>query len=873
MAIDIQLQEVLIDAIREDSAQALIEEVKNGLNINEYLSNGDSLLHVAFHCKKYQIIQHLILLGASLMAENVSKKTPLHIAASNDFFEGAKLHVSLGLDLNLQDHKGRVPLMYAIKYRHKALVKMLMGKGTDTSLEDNNGYSSLLWAIKYFNPEELKEIFSDTSKEELQQAIEQQSLEDKKVEVANETIEHLNENDEDDIITVAIEEIPNPLKELLSKKQNEEDLIPYSITDHIESLKNKNDDDIFDYDIHENIGKNKKEEFGEDIYAHEEETKQTHEQEDIITEFTEDQEGTASETVESLRSERQNSKLEPHKSDQISISSSPREKEKEPVQGVASTEPDIIPHKNESINISGKESEQDNEIQKIKKLDDIENIPHEANEKESRDKIPSSISDKDEELKAQVVKGSNNEIEREEVKRVAGKSDFIETASWSTKSDKKESLEEQLAYQKQEIKRVLHPEKIQENAYERRSKNEPSSDQKKENITHKKNITYLKDGYKEVYNEQYGEIRKVDKNISNDELGDITKTDKHIAGEELEEIKNVNKSVQGEYEVQYIEGSKVEKVDATNLEGKISYEEVDQYDINSTEVKTLDQGSLKRADRSLAKTTEEVFQGTIPTDKVTDEVLGVAKGSDKTNPELGNIQFKHLEIPTQKNLEKNSQDNDELETQKKAFVEEQATNDEHEEIDNDPSLSEQEKKLLKTIEDADQKNKKGQSLCWLAAFNGQVELLKKLIHKGGNYEIKDPQGISPLMAACMKGHLNVVEYLVHKVRNVDEKRRDGQTAVSLSIQYDRDEVLRILFDNGASSEMKIKGNTLLMHAAEHDATKSISVLIMLGADPLEKNIRGKTALDVAKQKKKKRAYMTLNKIIKARILNQVSEDE
>ncbi len=885
MAIDIQKQEILVDAIKEGSHLEIAEEIKKGLNINERLKNGDSLLHTAFYLKKYNVAQHLILLGASLSAENARMKCPLHFAAQNGFYEGAKLYVNLAVNLNQQDDKGRLALMYAIKYRHKPLIKLLMGRGTDTSLEDSNGYSSLMWAIKFLNPEELKEIFSDKSEDELSKEIER--LEDQtemKVEVLQETLEHINENSDEDILSQAMEVIPNPLKELVKKKSDQEEVAPYSISEHLQSLREKSleQGEAFDYDIHESIQKSEdRSDSVSNLY--EKSTSQTDKSIDSFARKTiNEQSSNDQKTEDEASHEKENFEHDTSQSENIRVSSTNPEilNTNNEIQRVKSSSPDIIKNEFEMVSQVNSSTENDNEIQQLKKLSPHEsNQTVEKNEDSTQDQIKEKGSEKENSQETNIIKGndsnSEEEIMRVQSSKISTQSDI---ESWTNPSKKKQE-EVEAEY----VIGATGEKSLQEdNFIESKStltKNDTSEETNivkgsQAQVTTKKSISYLKDGYSEVYKDEYAQIRTVDKNIGEEIDGEIQTVNKQIGNDELEKIKDVNKEVRGETEVQYLEGERIQKVESVNLEGKITNEEVDGYKSSQHEEAFSSKQHINRPDRVDPKTfEEEVFSGSIKPDKlVQNEVLGIAKGS--TDNTVEDIKLKKVEQTKEEaiaELKQLKEERNKIAQEKEEDL--QSEKDaKDQEIDNNPNLNEQEKKLLKAIEDPDQKNKKGQSLCWLAANNGQLELLKKLIHKGANYEIKDPQGISPLMAASMKGHVETVDYLTHKVRNIDEKRRDGHTALSLAIEYDQDLVVRTLIDRGASSEAKIKGNTLLMQAAEFDAVKSMQVLVMVGADPLEKNIRGKTALDIAKMKKKKRAYVMLSKIIKARLLNDQGDE-
>ncbi len=907
MAIDKQRGELLFEAISESDFSKVVDEINKGLNINEKLFDEETLLHKSYLFKNIQIAEHLILSGAKLFETNKTMRTPLHIGAANGFYEGCELYTLLAKDLNQQDHKGRIPLMHALKFRQKTIIKLLMGNGSDTNLEDSNGYSALMWAIKFLNPEELKEIFTSDDEEALEEQLENYIEDGKDVQVADTSIAQFEDIYSDSMENDSHEHVmPNPLKEMLGKKKDRgDDIIPYSISDHIESLKQKaREQSAYDYNINESIEKGSNEEGDPSLY-------------DI-----EKQESTTDKSIESFS--RQVNK------DEIEKDNTSKADEAESIEEVTNIKDNGISDQDEDSDImrmssSGEEKESDDDIIRVKGGESAQKTEQ---EKVSRPK--SSELELIEEDAAPEDHGNssekNEQTRKEEAIRVTSNEDMEKQKNESiiirSKEDaqqenneiqkiKTQNTEEEIINYENEIQKIkkLDDPNIDDDLYASSDKNKEELVEDKDSqvditeemsntaaqkdqgasiiLEKKKDITYLRDGIKEVYKDEYGEIKNVDKNISQEELSEIKERDKSITNEELSKIKVVDKNVRPQQEVQYIEreeGNENKDIEKTNLEGKISYENVDGYSEKVKEKSQKESDQLARPKSGDIETyQEEVFDGEIKkksdSKKAESDVMGIARGTGEIDND-GKGEFKFKEIENTEEEEEEEEVTNSLDEIKDTITsEDQAHNIDDmqenretiQEEENDPDLSPAENKLLQAMSDPDHKNKKGQSLCWLAAFNGQVGLLKKLIHKGANYEIKDPQGVSPLMAASMKGQEEVVDYLVHKVRSVDEKRSDGHTALSLAIQYDQDEIVKILSNNGANVEHKLKGNTLLMHAAENNATKCINTLIMLGADPLEKNMRGKTALDIAKIKKKKQAYVLIAKIMKARLRKSVED--
>lgn len=63
------------------------------------------------------------------------------------------------------------------------------------------------------------------------------------------------------------------------------------------------------------------------------------------------------------------------------------------------------------------------------------------------------------------------------------------------------------------------------------------------------------------------------------------------------------------------------------------------------------------------------------------------------------------------------------------------------------------------------------------------DLLKILISKGANLNIKSLDGTTPLMIAAEKGHIDIVKFLVENGARVDEKNKNGESAFEIAKKY------------------------------------------------------------------------------------------
>ncbi|EQC45977.1 ankyrin repeat domain-containing protein [Bacteriovorax sp. DB6_IX] len=875
MAIDKQTEEILLDAIENDDFSAIKSLINQDLNIDDKFSDGETILHKCFALRKYTITQHLVLLGADIFSTDKLQRTPLHLGTRSGFIEGTQLYTLLANNLNQQDHKGRIPLMHAIKFKQMLLVKILMAKGSDTDLKDNNGYSSLMWAVKFLDPAELKELMENSDDETIQNQIQECLEQGNELEVCDKTIEQAKEQESDENQSEEVENIlPNPIAEMITKPENEEHLAPYSITDHIESLKVKAQEEGFDYEIAT---------LPEDKRVTPEGNIESYQPDEIKKADSDIESFTRSMPSDTTRVEGSSPQAqEAEEIMRVSGSNEPQtEFERQEIQSRPDASNPELLQREEVMRVSGSNPELlDNEIQQIKRPEmevnaqEMEKIQratsegHTALEETELPTRPSSSvqSNQAESQNRPMAKSDSTTVTgqggtdhmKEEISRVKGlEGEGSSDDLWKTESQA--GTENVSDY---EITKLKRSEMTEEEISLERKKAEESAESPDTIYTKKKEINYIRDGYKEEYKDDYGEIRTVDKKIGNDELGDIQTSDKQIGEKGLAEIKTVDKTVQSEYEVQEKTPEQAQSTNYSRLEGApVQNAQEDKIEITRKEITPQQAEQVKRPEMDVKPLEKE------------EDIMRVKSQATEENSENESDLMKVSSLKTEEEKETieltGAKDQSAQHTEISGVTEVQnedaiVVEDEDAVTEDGEPLTIEEQKVVKQMVDPNLKNKKGQTLCWIAAEKGQTALLKKFIQKGADYEIKDTQGVSPLMIASMKGHTEIVEYLAHKVRNVDEKRRDGQTALTLAIESDRPEAVKALLDNGASSETKIKGNTLLMHAANVGSANCIKVLILLGHDPMEKNFRGKTSLDIAKAARQKRAYALLKKIVDSR---------
>ncbi|MGV7220226.1 MAG: ankyrin repeat domain-containing protein [Nitrospinales bacterium] len=123
----------------------------------------------------------------------------------------------------------------------------------------------------------------------------------------------------------------------------------------------------------------------------------------------------------------------------------------------------------------------------------------------------------------------------------------------------------------------------------------------------------------------------------------------------------------------------------------------------------------------------------------------------------------------------------------------------------------------------------------IAAAEGNLQKVQKLVEDGVIVDIKNQDNATPLCVAAKRGRLDVVRYLIEKGADVNAKESlNGFTAMHHAAGYHHEDVLRYLLNHGANVNAKNNlGQTPLMQVALQDwhaDFKMANILIARGAD-------------------------------------------
>ena len=93
----------------------------------------------------------------------------------------------------------------------------------------------------------------------------------------------------------------------------------------------------------------------------------------------------------------------------------------------------------------------------------------------------------------------------------------------------------------------------------------------------------------------------------------------------------------------------------------------------------------------------------------------------------------------------------------------------------------------------------------MAAFNGNVDELARLIPEGADIDARNKYGMTPLMIAATRGHSPFVVWLVEHGADLNHTAKYAMSALMLAVVYGHTDVVEELIKAGARSDIRGTG--------------------------------------------------------------------
>ena len=117
-----------------------------------------------------------------------------------------------------------------------------------------------------------------------------------------------------------------------------------------------------------------------------------------------------------------------------------------------------------------------------------------------------------------------------------------------------------------------------------------------------------------------------------------------------------------------------------------------------------------------------------------------------------------------------------------------------------------------------------------SAKNGATEAVLAALFKGAPVDSRDRHGDSVLNLAAFQGHAKVVNILLENDATVDKPGKDGMTALMWAAQQNHADVVDALLAHGANVAARCAdGSSVLHQAAYAGSTEAVTSLVAAGA--------------------------------------------
>jgi len=137
----------------------------------------------------------------------------------------------------------------------------------------------------------------------------------------------------------------------------------------------------------------------------------------------------------------------------------------------------------------------------------------------------------------------------------------------------------------------------------------------------------------------------------------------------------------------------------------------------------------------------------------------------------------------------------------------------------------------------------GTTPLYSAAFRGNIDVVRALLEHGANIEARDHDGFTPLNTAAWAGQTDVVALLLAHNANVNTRANTGATPLQGAAADGWVEVASLLLEHGAKVNAgDVHGFTPLHSAADHDQTDAAEILLAHGAEINARTDEGDTPL-------------------------------
>ncbi len=124
-------------------------------------------------------------------------------------------------------------------------------------------------------------------------------------------------------------------------------------------------------------------------------------------------------------------------------------------------------------------------------------------------------------------------------------------------------------------------------------------------------------------------------------------------------------------------------------------------------------------------------------------------------------------------------------------------------------------------------SKKSDTDIWMAAKNGDMDLLEKWKKSGRDLDQANGDGTTPLIMAALGGQFEVAKFLIENKANVDSMSRDRNAAIHSAAFLGRLAIVRLLVEQGANVEVKNRDGATAVEIASQEFSEVVDFMKMV----------------------------------------------
>ncbi|MHA1124304.1 MAG: ankyrin repeat domain-containing protein [Candidatus Heimdallarchaeota archaeon] len=142
------------------------------------------------------------------------------------------------------------------------------------------------------------------------------------------------------------------------------------------------------------------------------------------------------------------------------------------------------------------------------------------------------------------------------------------------------------------------------------------------------------------------------------------------------------------------------------------------------------------------------------------------------------------------------------------------------------------KKRIELIKPSIKRCKKKDAKLFQAVYDGELEVIKKVLESGANINAVEGRGLSVLRWAVRRNHLEIVEFLLVNGAEINAVSNYGWTALMEACMNGFTPIVKLLIEKGADVNIKTAVNgTALYFAANDGYVDVVKLLLEHNADP------------------------------------------